>query len=275
MNVFIRATSRFVSLVPIRRAQRPEFRVPDATVRIGPANVSHKRPILARAIILLAAAIMFTACQHEPMVTPGETLTDDPGGGGVEAEPEDTCDANIAYFEQDVLPIFVQYCTMSGCHNTPTDDNDEVVLTTYANITDPRYFGDIWDELQDGDMPPPEANVVDLPQEDLNTIYTWIQQGAQNNSCESGCQTGAVTYTSTIRPIIEDRCQGCHSGNNPQGGLDFSTWNDLNSVAGDGRLALAIQHQTGAEPMPPSGPSLSQCRIDQILAWIQDGAPNN
>ncbi len=235
-----------------------------------------KGSVRALLFILLTGALI--ACQHEPMVVPGEAITDDGGDGGTEPEPIDTCDPQIAYFEQDVLPIFVQYCTMSGCHNTPTDDNDEIVLTTYANITNNDHYDDIWEALTEDEddedhMPPDSMNQPS--EEELQEIRDWMDQGALNNSCEGGCVTTAITYAGTILPIIEDRCDGCHSGNSPQGDLDFSTWNDLNAVAADGRLALAIQHQTGAEPMPPSGPSLSQCRIDQILTWIQDGAPNN
>lgn len=43
----------------------------------------------------------------------------------------------------------------------------------------------------------------------------------------------------------------------------------------DGSLAGAIQHHANFAAMPPSGPMLSQCRIDQVLNWIQSGAPNN
>ncbi len=231
----------------------------------------------SKLLLVLCAVAALTACKHEPVVSPGETITDD-GGGGPEPEPLDTCDPNTAYFEQEVLPIFVQYCTMSGCHNTPTDDNDQIVLTDYANIRYGDHFDDIWEALNENinaedHMPPSDMN--QLSDEQLQTIQAWLAQGAQDNSCEGGCSMSSITFAGTIRPIIEDRCQGCHSGANPQGDLDFSTWNDLNAVAADGRLALAIQHQTGAEPMPPSGPSLSQCRIDQILTWVQDGAPNN
>lgn len=252
------------------RGQGEEFRIRSSEGR----HHYKERTMNGPALLLLtpiAASLLFTACVHEPMVSPGEVVPTD--GGGVEPEPEDTCDPGTAYFQQEVLPIFVQNCTMSGCHNMPTDDNDEVVLTSYAGVTNNDYFDDIWDEIGDGDMPPDSMN--QLTGEDIATLQAWLAQGAQNNSCEGGCQTGAVTYSGTIRPIIQDRCDGCHGGNSAQGGLDFTGWNDLNTVAADGRLAQAIQHQAGAEPMPPSGPMLSQCRISQVLTWIQDGAPNN
>lgn len=270
----IRGCARSVGIAVPLPAKRPDVRSPAMQgAHAGRAFNKMNRPS-PQTIVVAAVALsaLLSACTHEPMVSPGETITDD-GGGGTDPEPEDTCDQTIAYFEQDVLPIFVQNCTMSGCHNTPTDDNEEVVLTSYAGIRNNGYWDDIWDEIGDGNMPPDSMN--QLTPEDLATLQTWLNQGAQNNSCEGGCSMNAVTYAGTILPIIQDRCDGCHGPNNPQGGLDFSSWNDLNTVAGDGRLALAIQHQTGAEPMPPSGPSLSQCRIDQVLAWIQDGAPNN
>lgn len=240
---------------------------------------SNKRIAPGMITMPLTMLLLLGACQHEPMVIPGEELTGNPGGGwGAEPEPIDTCDPDVAYFEQDVLPIFVQFCTMSGCHNVPTEQNDDIVLTNHANITNNDWYDDIWEALtedpgDDDHMPPDTMNQLSADQ--LQTIQTWMAQGAQNNSCESGCVTTVVTYAGTIRPIIQSRCQGCHSGTNPQGGLDFSTWNDLNAVAGDGRLMSAIQQQAGVAPMPPSGPTLNQCRIDQFLAWVQDGAPNN
>jgi hypothetical protein len=230
-------------------------------------------------ILGLAGLAILVACKHEPLVPPAGVVTDGGGGGGgVDPDPIDTCDPQIAYFKQEVLPIFIQYCTMSGCHNTPTDDNDDVVLTSYQNITNDDWFDDIWDvlnePLNDEDhMPPADMNQPTAAQ--LATIGDWLEQGAQNNSCESGCSLNNVTYSGTIRPIIQARCQGCHSGADPQGGLDFSTWPDLNAVAVDGRLAAAIQHLPGATAMPPNGPALSQCRIDQMLIWIGEGAPNN
>lgn len=234
--------------------------------------------VLKLLFTMLVCASILDGCRHEPMEPPGDLVNGGTGPGEPEPEPVDTCDPGTAYFQQEVLPLFIQYCTMAGCHNVGTDDNDGIVLTSYQNITNDDWFDEIWDALNedmddDDHMPPQDMN--QLSPEQLATIGDWMAQGAQNNSCESGCVLTNVTYTGTIRPIIVARCQGCHSGGSPQGGLDFSTWNDLNTVALDGRLAAAIQHLPGAAAMPPSGPALSQCRIDQLLLWIGDGAPNN
>lgn len=243
-------------------------------------------------VILVSMVLLFQSCKHEPLVAPEDPLVNNGGGGGQEPDPADTCDTNIVWFEQEVMSIFITHCAMVGCHNIPTNANHHIMLTSYDGIMggeaggpDNDQLQDIWEAINrdpdhDDHMPPLEDDDGDpldqLTSEEIALIGAWIDQGANNNSCEGGCQLTNVGYASTILPIVQDRCQGsCHAGTNPEGGLDFSTWEDLNAVAGDGRLELAIQHLEGAQAMPPSGPMLSQCRIDQILAWVQDGAPNN
>ncbi len=201
------------------------------------------------------------------------------GGGGGTEEPT-PCDPNTVYFQQQVLPLLVSNCAMPGCHNTATDDNDWIEITSYATLMGSGIVqeGELWEAINETDpddiMPqPPQAP---LTAEQIALIGSWLQQGAQNNSCENAvCDTLNVTYSGTIRPVIQQRCQGCHSGANPQGGLDLSNWATMNLVAGDGRLAGSIQHQPTFTAMPPSGPMLNDCRIAQFLIWIEQGAPNN
>ena len=139
-------------------------------------NRKNPTPVL---FITFGMAALLTACVHEPMVSPGETITDG-GSGGTEPEPGDTCDPSVAYFEQEVLPIFVQNCTMSGCHNTPTDANNEVVLTSYLGVMNDAYFDDIWDEIGDGDMPPDTMNP--LTSQDMATLQ--LMGDSIHNFCD-------------------------------------------------------------------------------------------
>lgn len=238
------------------------------------------RHFLIPSVFVVGVVSVLVGCKHEPLTLTGEEVVDDgSGNGGQEPEPVDTCDPNTVYFEQEVLPIFIQSCTMSGCHNIPTDANDGIALTSHSAImaSDVIGSGDLWEALTEDDqedmMPPDSIN--QLTQDQLNTIGQWLQAGAPNNSCESGCDTSAITYSATIFPIIQQRCLNCHSGANPQGGLNFGSWAELNAVATSGALAGAIQHQPTFTAMPPSGPMLNDCRISQMLTWIQTGAPNN
>jgi len=246
----------------------------------------HKR----RTATLLAAlflVVAFNACKHEPLLEP---IVDNlgnggNGGGGGGEDPINPCDPNVVYFEQQILPILISNCAVPGCHNQPTDDNDDIQITSYSTLinsdilrSDDPFGSDFWEVINDDDpddrMPKPPQNP--LTQAQLDLIGQWLQQGAQNNSCvATGCDTLNVTYSGTIAPLVAQRCGGCHGGGTPQGGLDLGSWSTLNGVANDGRLAAAIQHLPGAVSMPPSGAMLPDCRIQQFLIWIDSGAPNN
>jgi mono/diheme cytochrome c family protein len=229
-------------------------------------------------MLLLAATLGATACKHEPPEGP-VIPPDGPGGPG----PDEPCDANTVYFQQDILPLLISNCSMPECHssNSPADGID---LTSYqslmsAGIVDPFDLNeDLFEAITDSDpddrMPRPPA--PPLSQSQIDLIAAWIMQGAQNNSCASaGCDTLNVTYSGTIAPLVQQRCQGCHSGATPQGGLDLGSWSVLNALASDGRLGGSVQHASGAIPMPPSGPRLPDCNVRQFMIWIDNGAPNN
>lgn len=232
----------------------------------------------AMTLLLLAGILGTTACKHEPPEGP-LTPPDDTGGPG----PDEPCDVDVVYFQQDILPLLISNCAMPECHsnNSPADGID---LTSYqslmsAGIVDPFDLNeDLFDAITDTDpddrMPRPPA--PPLTQAQIDLISDWIMQGAQNNSCASaGCDTLNVTYSGTIVPLVQQRCQGCHSGATPQGGLDLTSWSVLNTLANDGRLAGSVQHSQGAIPMPPSGPRLPDCNVRQFMIWIDGGAPNN
>jgi hypothetical protein len=230
---------------------------------------------------ILGLLVVLSGCQHEPTILPEIPVPSGSGNGGGEEPEEVVCDTNTIWFQQQIQPLLISNCSMgNGCHSSATDDNDWIDLTNYDAIMNSGVVqdGDLWEAINDTD---PDDMMPRPPQAPLTTaqialIGQWIQQGAQNNSCEpSACDTVNVTYSGTIRPIIESRCQGCHSGATPQGGLDFSQWSVLNAVAADGRLAGAIQHDPDFASMPPSGSPLSDCRVDQFLIWIEAGAPND
>ncbi|MCB0795413.1 MAG: c-type cytochrome [Flavobacteriales bacterium] len=196
------------------------------------------------------------------------------GGGGNNGAP---CDPDTVYFQQSILPLLVTYCSTPGCHDAVTHEED-VRLYEYGTIMEQVEPGDPWDsdlfdEIIDGDMPPDDA--PQLSAEQVSMIQNWILQGAQNNGCSGDCDTTNVTYSATIAPLLQQKCNGCHGGANPQGGYSLTSWGAVNTLATEGRLLGAVQHQVGYTPMPPAGGMLPQCDIDKIAIWVQQGAPNN
>lgn len=91
------------------------------------------------------------------------------------------------------------------------------------------------------------------------------------------CDTTGMTYNSDIKEIFDNTCafSGCHDMDSA---LSIGSLNDYdNSVAfvEMGRMIGAINHDETFKPMPyPLGSAkMSQCNIDKITAWINNGTP--
>jgi mono/diheme cytochrome c family protein len=237
------------------------------------------------ALTLCSLGLVVLSCKHEiPETAPGGGTGGGTGGGGGVVPPTVTCSADTVYFQQQVLPIFISNCAMSGCHDNASHQ-DGVVLTSYQSIMNTGDIepgdpddSEVYEKITEHDpsdrMPPPPRNP--LTQAQINAIGTWIRQGARNNSCQaSACDSVTVTYNNTIKPIIATKCQGCHSSSAPAGGFDFSQYSVLKNKALDGRLWGSVNHFPGFSPMPKNGNKLSTCELTQIRKWIDAGAPNN
>ena len=238
---------------------------------------------------------MVQSCQHDPVFVMEDTMPIDTTSNPVDTmvtNPPDTtaqgvpCDPDVVYFEQQILPIFQSTCNFSGCHDD-VGAQEGVKLTSFENViatADIQPFdleeSELYKRITEMD---PEERMPPVPDQPLtndqiNLIAKWILQGAENLTCDpdpNDCNTENVSFSATVQPILQNHCVGCHSGNNPGGGLDFTTHANIASVANSGRLYGAIAHLAGFEPMPQGLDQLPACDIDQIKAWIDAGALNN
>lgn len=86
-----------------------------------------------------------------------------------------------------------------------------------------------------------------------------------------------VCFERDVKPIFISNCtmSGCHSGPNPQEGLDFTTYNGI--VASD-NLHEILEKITESDPddimPPPPHDPLTAEQIATIRKWIQQGAKN-
>lgn len=230
-------------------------------------------------ILIICCAVIFTwACVHEPDLTSVPTPTNPPTTStGI------PCDPDTVYFQTTILPLLASSCAIPGCHDNITME-DGINFTSYENVmasdvidvSDP-WDSDIMEVITENDlsdrMPPPPNNA--LSQEQINLIYTWISQGALNNTCQAACDTNVFTFSGAVQPIIQARCQGCHSGGAPQGGISLTNHSQIQAVAVTGQLYGAVSHTGSYTPMPYNGSKIPECEIAQIRKWIEDGTPNN
>ena len=194
----------------------------------------------------------------------------------VEVEGPEVC------FEQEVLPILVSNCTQSECHN-PIDREKDLDLSSFSDIKSlvktgdynaSKLFSVMVIPFGSARMPPSPYDA--LSEEQLRTVALWIEQGAKNNSCmPTVCDTTNVFYSGTIAPMLKFYCTGCHSGSNPQGNLDLTTYANVKEVVDDNSLLGTIEWMNGFNKMPKNGSKLTNCNILKIKKWIAVGAPNN
>lgn len=238
---------------------------------------------LALGGIILAG--QFQSCQREPVYI-GDLLVD-PNNPN-DTIPNDTiqqnlhpCDPDSVYFEKDVLPILISNCAMSGCHDQASH-KEGVILTTYDYVkstggikVNSPASSKIYQVLSGGGeeaMPPSPRSPLTSAQK--ATLLKWIQQGAKNLTCDD-CSTDNVTFAGTIQPLLNNRCVGCHGNVDPGGGIKLQNYNQILTQVSNGKLWGAVNREAGFKYMPPSGPKLPDCNLEQIQIWINDGAPNN
>lgn len=252
---------------------------------------------LPLSIICFALLSGVGACKHEPFqsdddITPIDTTGNNPvdttGNNPVDTSGANgTCDTNVIYFQLQVLPILRSNCAISGCHDAITAE-ENIILDSYANVLatggvkagkplDSEMYEKITEDKEDKRMPPAPRERLTSAQ--IKLIGDWISQGAKDLACEpatgNACNTDNVSFSMTVRPVIVNTCQGCHSGSAPSGGVNLSTYENIKAVAQSGRLLGAISWQSGFVQMPQGGSKLPPCTIDQIASWINAGAPNN
>lgn len=236
------------------------------------------------AILFMLFLIFYTpACKHDPniLIQPNPIDTTQHNGNpntGV------LCDPDSVYFQNQILPILISNCTESGCHG-PADHQDGVVLSSYqqlmatvegvslTNWGENKLIKVLLDDDPEGRMP---SGKPPLPAAQINLIQTWILQGAKNNACNenyAACDTLSVKYSTFIQPLIQSKCQGCHSGATAQGGVDLSAYQNVKTLAQNGRLYGSVTRISNW--MPNGGAKLDDCTLAKMKAWINAGALNN
>ncbi|MBC6990742.1 MULTISPECIES: hypothetical protein [Hymenobacter] len=89
------------------------------------------------------------------------------------------------------------------------------------------------------------------------------------------CDVSAVTYASTISPILTQNCRVCHNSQITNGNVNLENYADVKRIASSGLLVGVVSHAPGYKQMPFGLPKLADCDIARIKKWVDDGAPNN
>jgi len=91
--------------------------------------------------------------------------------------------------------------------------------------------------------------------------------------------TDVSTYSGVVNGILTNNCAsaaGCHMNESTNlSGVLLDNVAGAQTVARNGKLLGAINHQTGFFPMPKGATKLKECDILKITKWVEGGALNN
>lgn len=212
------------------------------------------KPILVAAAFVAAAGIFLQGCAKEHIPDPG------------------------VYFQEDILPLIVSNCTKSGCHNS-IDREEGYDFTYYLGIRAAVIPGDYKGSVLYKSLVKPFGYMPEdgdrLPDEDIEAVALWIEQGALENSGSSGCETDNITFSSTVKGVLTDWCYSCHQGVNPVGVIRLETYAQVKFYVDNGKLLGTIRHDNGYLAMPDGGAKIPACDIEQIEKWVAEGALDN
>lgn len=211
------------------------------------------------ALLIIAILIQFPSCTWDKAPFNGE--------GGV-------C------YQTEIEPIINSNCAMSGCHDG--SDHEAPPLTSYTEVL--KYVkpgkpdkSKIVESItgQSEEFMPPSPNPP-LSQNQIDIIRQWILEGAGNDpGCAFSlpCDSTVVTFSSTVFPIIETNCLGCHADASTGGGILLTNYNQITDQID--RVWGSINHSSSYQPMPKGAAKLTDCDITRIGIWIDDGMLNN
>jgi hypothetical protein len=92
------------------------------------------------------------------------------------------------------------------------------------------------------------------------------------------CDLTNVTYTLTVKPILQSYCLSCHStaaASASGGGIRLENYTDLKTYVTNGKLYGSVSHAAGYSAMPKGGGTLDNCSLIKLKKWIDDGSLNN
>lgn len=83
------------------------------------------------------------------------------------------------------------------------------------------------------------------------------------------------TFSVNVLPLLDNRCNNCHGGVSPSGGIKLTTYTEVIKYVNDESLLGSVNHAAGFSAMPKNAGKMNSCDIGTIQKWIDAGALNN
>jgi hypothetical protein len=94
-------------------------------------------------------------------------------------------------------------------------------------------------------------------------------------ACELAAQA-PDPFAASIRPILEARCNSCHSGGEPKGGLDLARFKIQAEAVTEPEVWERVSERINLVEMPPEGsPGLSDEQRGALFGWLAANRPED
>jgi hypothetical protein len=91
-------------------------------------------------------------------------------------------------------------------------------------------------------------------------------------TCE---QIPSPTFSGDILPLLNMRCNNCHSGTSPSANIKLNSYTEVMKYVNNGTLMGSVKQSSGYTAMPKNSNKLSVCQIQLLQNWIDSGSLNN
>jgi len=198
-------------------------------------------------------------------------------------------------FETEIFPMLKNSCGM--CHGAGQENQDAFSVVDYNSIMKSVKAGDakkskLYKALGavNGNLMPPDRP-LSIDQRML--IEIWIQQGAQNTTCDttttnnpgSATNKDSICFTQNILPILTNSCgiTGCHDAATHREGYVLINYSTLIQQSGNivpfnpgASRIYKVMQSSGENIMPPFPYSpLTSAQLATFSKWIAQGAVNS
>lgn len=118
------------------------------------------------------------------------------------------------------------------------------------------------------------ALMILLPMTLLTSCY-YDRESELNPEMGTGCDTSMVTYAAHVVPLMAQHCNSCHSTARADAGVVTDTHQGILATVNNGSFMGSMRYLAGFSPMPKGAAQLTNCDLDILQKWIDNGALQN
>jgi len=92
---------------------------------------------------------------------------------------------------------------------------------------------------------------------------------------QAECDLTNISWTSDVKPLIDQFCVACHRGSSPAAGLLLEDYQDVKASVLQGEFSIRINKPLSDPSKMPPNAIIDSCSIEKMNIWIANGALDN